>query len=240
MDLQTLLAEFVAIDGNAMDASRAMAAFKALQEKAAGMLVAQPPAAPPAAVHTPALSVTPPVSDSTNASVDSHMFGSPWAMDAFTPVVAKPPASVNMGVLIAEPLCARHPSGGLVPLEPVDWKSERKVILKALADSNRAVKVRFDVGTTDALRVRWRPVFPACLLSGCGAVCVWVQTLLDFGCEVLHFSGHGGIDPNDYILLENDQVRFSFLWEEKSECTCSLCAALCLRFGGLADIVHAS
>ena len=50
----------------------------------------------------------------------------------------------------------------------------------ALTDANRACSVRFDFATTDSLR-----------------------KLLDHGCEVIHFVGHAGLDPFDYVCFEN-------------------------------------
>jgi hypothetical protein len=46
----------------------------------------------------------------------------------------------------------------------------------ALGEANRALQVKFDFATSDSLR-----------------------KMLDCGVEVLHFAGHAGIDPSDYI-----------------------------------------
>mgnify|MGYP004406619121 CR=1 FL=1 len=58
-----------------------------------------------------------------------------------------------------------------VPVEPLDFQSERELILSTLKETGRAVRIAVRVATTDSLR-----------------------TLLDDGCTAIHFTGHGGID----------------------------------------------
>jgi hypothetical protein len=204
--LLAVLSELAAVDGTASNAAEL---FKSLQERAQSLLTS------PSAVVSPLLSVaasplTPltNISDATSVGADGSIVNSPWdahSLGAVSLPDAKPAALVHIGFLIAEPLCIQNPDGSLAATDPVDWRSEKKLIIKALVEANRSVKVRFDVGTVDSMRVS-HPVccgisqdVPAASVSN-------VQALLDHGCEVLHFSGHGGIEPFDHILLEDDQV----------------------------------
>ena len=156
--LEALLAEFTKL--NIDDASvDGVAAFKALQEKAQSLLKSQPPS-----TTTPIIapSPTPSTFSSISAPAPISMFDTvSWPSPEPDSVVfgSVSPKSVQkfgvqLGVLTAEPLCARQPDGSMLSLDPLDWKTERKVIMKALADSNRAVRVRFETGTVDNLRVR--------------------------------------------------------------------------------------
>ncbi len=56
-----------------------------------------------------------------------------------------------IGFLVSEPLCTVR-AGDPVAIDQLDWRSERALIVQSLREAGKAVRVRFEVATTDALR----------------------------------------------------------------------------------------
>lgn len=91
-------------------------------------------------------------------------------------------AHVDIAILHSSPLVVKRPDGQLLPVEPLDARKEQSLILRTMEESQRAITAAIVHATVDTLR-----------------------RMLDRGCSVIHFTGHGGFDPSgkDYLVFEN-------------------------------------
>ena len=93
----------------------------------------------------------------------------------------------HVALLFSNPLVCENESGGYVPLDSIPYESEKKILFKAMMESGRAVTYFEEQASVESFRA-----------------------VLDRGCRVLHFVGHGIQGENkdrDGLLVEGDCGR---------------------------------
>ena len=95
--------------------------------------------------------------------------------------------SPHVALLFSNPLVCEIESGEYFPLESIPYESEKKILFKAMKESARAVTYFEEKASVESFRA-----------------------VLDRGCRVLHFVGHGIQGENkdrDGLLVEGDCGR---------------------------------
>ena len=93
----------------------------------------------------------------------------------------------HVALLFSNPLVCENESGGYVPLDSIPYESEKNILFKAMMESGRAVTYFEEQASVESFRA-----------------------VLDRGCRVLHFVGHGIQGENkdrDGLLVEGDCGR---------------------------------